>query len=229
MLSTKDMSAGAGKVKPILGVGNQEIKINSITLDQTPYDTEAYNVVLHCESRPVKGEFSGFLKDVNNPNGERYEGQVGRVRMSPYPYKDATLPSGRVVNRDTEIMKAMITLSEVLDLRSDLDLIEAKTIEEFIDACNKLFSNTTYINACIGGREWENKEGYVNYDLYLPRPSKDGVPLESVNVDVTSSRLLTFNKSEHVRELQNKTNTSNSGTSVSFETSSSKIGDDFDL
>ncbi len=227
MLSTKDMSAGAGKVKPVLGVGNQLIKINAITMDQTPYDTEAYNITLHCESEPVKGDFTGFLKDVNNPNGERYEGQVGRVRMSPYPYKDATLPSGRVVNRDTEIMKAMITLSEVLGLRSDLDLIEAETIEDFMKACNSLFSGTGYFNACVGGREWENKEGYVNYDLYLPRPSKDGVPMEAA--DTENSRLLTFNKAEHVRELQNKTNNTSTNTNVPFETAGTSIGDDFDL
>jgi len=227
MLNTKDMSAGAGKVKPVLGVGNQLIKINSITMDQTPYDSEAYNVTLHCESEPVKGDFTGFLKDVNNPNGARYEGQVGRIRMSPYAYKDAELPSGRTVNRDQEILKAMITLSEVLNLRSDLDLIEAETIEDFINACNELFSNTGYINACVGGREWENKEGYINYDLYLPRPSKDGVPMEAVDTD--NSRLLVFDKKEHVRELQNKSTNTNTNENVPFETAGTSVGDDFDL
>ena len=105
MLSTKDMSAGSGNVKPVIGVGNQKVKINSITFDVTPYDADAYNIVLHVESEPVQGEFNGFLKDMNNPNGARYEGQVGRVRFSPYPYKDATLPSGREINRDTEVLK----------------------------------------------------------------------------------------------------------------------------
>ncbi|BCV01490.1 MAG: hypothetical protein CM15mV42_1720 [uncultured marine virus] len=99
MLSTKDMSAGSGKVKPVISVGNQVIRINSITYDQTPYDSDAYNVTLHVESEPVKGEFNGFLKDINDPNGPRYEGQVGRVRFSPYPYKDATLPSGREIQK----------------------------------------------------------------------------------------------------------------------------------
>lgn len=227
MLNTKDMSAGAGKVKPVLGVGNQLIKINSITMDQTPYDKEAYNVTLHCESEPVKGDFTGFLKNVNDPNGERYEGQVGRIRASQYAYKDAELPSGRTVNRDQEILKAMITLSEVLDLRSDLDLIEAETIEDFVAACNVLFSGPTFINACVGGREWENKEGYINYDLYLPRPSKDGVPLENANAE--NSRLLVFNKADHVRELKNKTNNSTSDDSSPFATATTSVGGDFDL
>ena len=226
MLNTKDMSAGSGKAKPVIGVGNQVIKINSITLDQTPYDKEAFNVVLHVESEPVKGEFQGFLKDINDPNGERYEGQVGRVRMSPYPYKDTTLPSGRDINKDQEILKAMIFLAEALGKRDELDLIEADTIEEFMVSCDKLFSNSNYINACIGGREWENKDGYINYDLFLPRLSKDGIPLEALETE--NSRLLTFDKSEHVRELQNKTTVVSKEESV-FEPANANVGDDFDL
>jgi len=126
MLSTKDLSVGSGSIKPVAGPGNQKIKINSITFDQTPYDSDAYNIMLHVETEPVEGEFQGFLKDMNNPNGERYEGQVGRVRFSPYPYKDATLPSGREINRDTEVLKGMVYLSEVLNKREELDKIQEK-------------------------------------------------------------------------------------------------------
>ena len=36
MLNTKDMSAGSGRTKPVLDPGNHVVKINSITLDQTP-------------------------------------------------------------------------------------------------------------------------------------------------------------------------------------------------
>jgi hypothetical protein len=223
MLSTKDMSAGSGNVKPVIGVGNQKVKINSITFDVTPYDADAYNIVLHVESEPVQGEFNGFLKDMNNPNGPRYEGQVGRVRFSPYPYKDATLPSGREINRDTEVLKSMVYLSEVLNKREELDKIEANTIEVFMIECNKLFSNSEYFNACIGGREWENKEGYVNYDLFLPRMSKDGIPLEELNKE--NSRLLTFdaNNTNHLRKLQ-KENTP----AQNYEPVGAK-GYDFDL
>jgi len=197
------------------------VKINSITFDQTPYDREAYNVVLHVESEPVGGEFEGFLVDSNNPNGARYKGQVGRVRLSPYPFKDATLPSGREVSRDTEVLRAMIYLSEVLGKRDELDSIEANTIEEFMESADKVLSGDTFINACIGGREWENKEGYINYDLFLPRNSRDGVALEAL--DTENSRLFKFSKEEHVRELKKTQTTS------SFEPASSNAGDDFDL
>ena len=160
MLNTKDMSAASGKAKPVIGVGNQKIKINKITFDQTPYDKDAFNIVLHIESEPVKGEFQGFLVDPNNQNGE------------------------------------------ALGQREDLDMIEAETIEEFMVSVDKVLSSDTYVNACVGGREWENKEGYVNYDLFLPRMSKDGIPIEAL--DVENSRLYKFTKEDHVRELQKK-------------------------
>jgi hypothetical protein len=222
MLSTKDMSAGSGKARPVISPGNQMIKINKITFDQTPYDKDAYNVVLHVESEPVKGEFEGFLVDANDPNGPRYKGQVGRVRMSPYPYKDTTLPSGREISRDQEVLRSMIFLSEVLGKRDELDSIEADTIDEFMVSVNSALSGDTYLNACIGAREWENKEGYVNNDLYLPKNSKDGVCLESL--DVENSRLYKFSKADHVREVQRKTTTTDS-----FEPASNSAGADFDL
>lgn len=222
MLSTKDMNAGSGKARPVISPGNQVIKINKITYDQTPYDKEAYNIVLHVESEPVKGEFEGFLVNPDDPSGPRYEGQVGRVRVSPYPFKDTTLPSGREIKLENEVLRSMIGLAEALDKREDLDSIEADTVEEFMNSVNQLLSGDTYINACVGSREWENKEGYINNDLYLPRASKDGVAIESLNTE--NSRLYEFSKKDHVREVQKKSST----TTQSFEPAS-KGGDDFDL
>ena len=204
MLSTKDMSAGSGGTKPVIGTGNQKVLINSITFDQTPYDMDAYNITLHVESEPIVGEFNGFLKDVNNPNGERYAGQVGRVRFSPYPFKDATLNNGNEISRDTEVLKAMVFLSEVVGKRNELDAIEANTIEDFMMKAANICSQTGYVNACLGAREWENKEGYVNNDLFLPKRNRMGVPLEKV--DAENSNLITFDKNDtnHFRPMVKK-------------------------
>ena len=203
MLNTKDMQVGAGKVRPLIGPGNNVVKINSITFDQTPFDSEAYNVMLHVETKPVGGDFEGFFKDKDNEAAGRYEGQIGRVRMTPYPYKSTTLPSGREINRDQEILKAMIFLSEAVNKRSELDKIEAATIEDFISKANPVLSGD-FFNVCLASREWENKEGYINNDLYLPKLSKDGIPAESLDVDISNSRLITFNKAEHVREVHKR-------------------------
>ena len=224
MLSTKDMSAGTGGTKPVIGTGNQKVMINSITFDQTPYDMDAYNITLHVESEPITGEFNGFLKDVNNPNGPKFEGQVGRVRFSPYPFKDATLANGNEISRDTEVLKAMVFLSEVVDKRDELDAIQANTIEDFMMKAAKICSGTGYINACLGAREWENKEGYVNNDLFLPKRTRQGAPLEALETE--DSNLLTFDKNDknHFRGIVKSV----AAATTSFEPTAS-AGDDFDL
>ena len=224
MLSTSGMSAGSGKEKPVVGPGNHVVKINSITFDVTPYAADAFNIMLHVEGEPVTGEFQGFLKDVNNQSGPRYEGQVGRVRFSPYAYKDATLPNGNEISRDNEVMKSMIFLSEQLDKRTELDSIQANTIEDFMSKCNTILSGPTFINVCLGTREWENKDGYINNDLYLPKMSKDGIPIEALGVE--NSRLLKYdtNNKNHYRPVVKK----DVPVTNHFEPIQ-KVGDDFDL
>lgn len=229
MLNTKDMSVSSGKARPLMGPGNSEVRINSITFEQTPYDSEAYNVMLHVESRPLGGDFEGFFKNKDNESEGRYAGQIGRVRMTPYPYKSTTLPSGREIDRDQEILKSMIFLSEVMKKRDELDAVEAQTIEDFVDAASKLFSGK-FFNVCLGSREWKNKEGYINNDLYLPKLSKDGIPAEGF--DTENSRLISFDESVHVRKLVEKDgdNASSNGQAKKFEPASAgSAGSDFDL
>jgi hypothetical protein len=225
MLSTKDMSAGSGKIKPVIDAGNQELKINSITLHTPPYDQNAYDLQLNVESRPVGGEFEGFLLDVDNPNGPRYQGQVGRVSFQRYAFSDTTLPSGREINRDAEIMKSLILLAEMQGKRSELDSIQAQTIEGFVQSANAILSGDTYYNFCIAGREWENKDGYINLQLFLPKRTGTGVPFESLDVD--NSRLIEFNRDEHIVPVKNRTT---QNTTQSFEPVAGTVsGDDFDL
>lgn len=224
MFNTSGMKAGSGKEKPVLEPGNQLVKINSIVFDQTPYDAEAYNIILHVEGEAMDGDFQGFLIDSTKPDGPRYAGQVGKVRFHPYPYKNTTLPNGNEISRDTEIMKAMMFLSEQLGKRAELDLVQANTIQEFMNSCNTLFSGPTYHNVCLGSKEWENKDGYMNNDLYLPKRSKGGVSIEAVGVE--NSKLFTYdaNNKDHFRPGIKKAEK----TVKEFEPA--KIaGDDFDL
>jgi len=225
MLNTKDMSAGSGRTKPVLDPGNHIVMINSITLDQTPYDADSYNIHLHVETEPVGGDFEGFFKNYNDQSQGRYNGQIGRVRISPFPFKDTTLPSGREISRDQEILKHMITLAETLEMRDGLDSINAETIEDFMRECNDLMSGSKLINMCIGGREWENKEGYINNDLFLPRISKDGIAMEML--DKENSRLLKFDRAVHLRALVKKEETS-SKDELPFKADSGS-GSDFEL
>lgn len=224
MLSTKDMSAGSGKAKPVISAGNQELKINSITLNTPTYDESAYDLILNVESKPIGGEFEGFLVDVNNPNGPRYKGQVGRVKFSRYSFSDTTLPSGMEIERDSSILKALINLAENANKRAEVDSIQAATIEEFVTKASAILSGETYYNFCIGGREWENKQGYTNLDLFLPKFMSGEVPFESIGEE--PSRMITFDQSKHVIALKKKTNDEAVN---AFEPTVGGSGDDFDL
>jgi hypothetical protein len=190
----------------------------------TPYDPDSHNIILHVETTPVKGEFQGFLKDVNNQNGPRYEGQVGRVRFSPYAFKDTTLPNGKEISKVDEVMKSMIQLSETLGKREALDQIEASTIEDFMTQASSALSGEVYINVCLASREWVNKEGYVNNDLYLPKPSSEGVAMESI--DVENSNIIKFdgNNPNHLRKAQVDNKPADS-----FEPAKTESGSDFEF
>ena len=220
MLSTKNMKSGGGNTRPVIDAGNHKIKINDLTYDQTPYDKDAYNITMHVETEPVDGEFQGFLVDRQNPNGPRYKGQVGRVKFSQYAYKDFVLPSGVEIKRDNSTLKSMVVLAETLGKRDELDNIEAKNIFDFMKACREIFKNSEYFMACIGGREWENKEGYVNLDLHLPKGEKGKFLIESCDND--NSKLLEFDATKHIKRLVKKQVTS-------FNDDNQFTSDDFDL
>ena len=224
MLSTKNMSADSGKVKPVIEAGNQKLKITSLTLNKPPYDQAAYELILNLETEPVEGEFEGFLVDVNNPSGPRYQGQVGRVAFQRYPYSDTTLPSGRVINRDTEIQKALIFLAEQQSVsqREKLDALNYETIEEVVSAASKILSDGNYYNICVGGREWENKEGYINLQLFLPKRSTNQVPFE--RLDANNSKMIRFDRNEHIVAIKKSENS----TVSSFEPVVNSAND-FDL
>jgi hypothetical protein len=119
----------------------------------------------------------------------------------------------------------MIFLSEQLGKRSELDAIEANTIEDFMTKCDVVLGNSEFFNACIGSREWENKDGYINNDLYLPRINKGLVPVEGLNKE--SSKLIQFNASEHVKAVVKKESNTEAAT-ANFEGQSGS-GSDFEL
>jgi hypothetical protein len=52
---------------------------------------------------------------------------------------------------------------------------------------------------CINGKEYE-KNGYINYDLFLPKSSKEAYALESATA--TSSRLISYNPELHIKKVK---------------------------
>jgi hypothetical protein len=195
-LSTKGMQEGG--VPKTLSPGKHKVTINSIKLGQG-YGEGSYNVYLNVEGPDLGPDFEGFFIDANAKSGPRYAGQVGRVRLSPFPYKDGVTKTGIVINRDQSILKGLKSLSKAVGLSDELDAIEADTIEEFVEKANDIFVKAKPFNIICGGRAWDNK-GYTQYDLFVPN-SKDGkYGFESADVDPKDSKLMIFDPSTHIQQ-----------------------------
>lgn len=200
MLSTKNL-AGKGLPKS-LQPGNNIAKINNITLEPG-FDEGSYFVVLHLEGEDLGESFEGFLISKDNPNGPRYKGQTGRVKLTPYAFSSGE-HNGHKFDRDLSILSALKNLAIVLGKQQQLNQIESKTIEQYLPLAAKVLCGDTFLNFCIGGREYLNKDGYVNYDLFLPKNTKEGVAYESVQPE-GRSRVYQFNPAVHIKKRKTET------------------------
>lgn len=228
MISTKDIaseSTGGGLPKTIKP-GENVLKINSVGLKRFPF-MEAdggYYFVLNVETKPID-DFEGFLKDQNDESLGRYEGQVGEIKTNRYFYKDGKTKSGIEVFRDEEILKQVRKISIVSTGNTKwLDSVDGKfeTIEELVEAFNEsgVFKGL-YFKFTVAGKEYERKNGYTGYDLYLPKLTRETVAFELE--DVITSKLLNFNESDHWIKLQSKP-TESFGDSINVSSNS-----DFEL
>jgi len=228
-LSTKDVTLGGGASK-FLQPGNQVIKIDSISLEtpNIPGMSEGYNFMIHAESEPLEN-FEGLPIDRDAPDGDKYLGQIGRIRGSRYIFNNTTLPSGRKIERDVEILKLIKNLCIESDNMKWFDAQDKKhdLIEDFIDAMNadEIFKGKLFY-ACVAGKQYTNKTGYVNYDLYLPPFTREGKALSILEKNVT-----VFDPKVHILETAGA-----SGTKVDIDNSddlaeaSTTAGDnDFEL
>ena len=194
MLSTKNLT-GKGLPKT-LQPGNHVAKINNITLEDG-FEAGSYFVVLHLEGEDLGESFEGFLMSKENPNGPRYKGQTGRVKLTPYAFSSGE-HHGHKFDRDLSILGALKNLAIALDKQEQLHKIETKTIEQYVPLAAKVLSSDQFLNFCIGGREYLNKDGYTNYDLFLPKNTKEGVAYEKLQ-PVGKRRLYHFDPVIHIR------------------------------
>lgn len=197
------MSSGGGKAKNI-NPGIVKAKINSIQLEQPEFlkKKNGYFLVLNIETEKLGDDFEGFLIDPNDESKGRYEGQVGKIKMSSFAFQDTKLKSGVEIIRDNEIIKQLIRLTEETNTYEWLASKDEKleSIEQLIEEFNKENPlKDIFLYFVIGGRGYHNKQGYVAYDLHLPKFTNEG-KLFSMNED----ELVTFTKETMVEEPEKK-------------------------
>lgn len=203
MLSTRNVkeTTGSGKTPMKLQPGNNTVKIHSLELKEgyNFQQTRAYNVIVNMESSPIGDNFEGFLVNKDNPNGPRYLGQVGAVRLQYYAFDDGVTKTGIQKNRDNDILGAIVRLANALGCRAELDdTIDAAAItkiEELMPVATQVFRGK-WLDVCLAGRGYKDKNGYTAYELFLPYGKGGKVPYEAKGAN--SGNLIAFDQATHI-------------------------------
>ncbi len=203
MLSTRNVkeSTGSGKTNAKLQPGNHTVKIHKLWLKEgyNFQQTRAYHVILDVEGAPVGDGFEGFLVNKDEPNGPRFLGQVGNVKLGYYAFDDGVTKTGIQKNRDNDILAAIVKLANTLGVRSELDdTIDAAAIsriEDLMPVATQVFRGK-WLDTCIAGRGYKDKNGYTAYELFLPYGKEGKIPYEAQGAK--SGKLLTFDQNAHI-------------------------------
>jgi len=199
-LNTKDLPESTGASNKILQPGNCKIKINSIELKKEPFEGDPYNIILNCEGEDMGEGFEGFAYDKNDLSKGKAKGPVAKVRASEYSFQDREF-EGKKFFRDIEILKwfkgfckAIGKIEWCFEQDDKFD-----TIEKWVENLNheKPYDGI-WLDSCLAGRAYTNKQGFLNYDLYLPYFNNKGIPLEVSGT--TPSKLVTFNQTIHIKQ-----------------------------
>jgi len=223
MISTKNIPTGGGGVPKLIQPGNIVAKILGVELEPFKFKEGADFMILFLESEPLGEDFEGFSVDKDDPTGPKHLGQISRVKTHEYAYADSVTKTGVNISKETEIVKMLKNLCTALNCVDWLDDQDGKhsTVNSLIEAFNidQPFKDV-YLNWCIAGKEYLGKTGYTNYDNFLPKFTKNGVPFEAVGAK--PSKLIGFNPSEHIRKKKTENvssfgGDSDAGASSDFE------------
>jgi len=203
-LSTTDLGTGnsGSNLPKTIAPGNHTLKINSVELEAFKFIPDAYHLILHVETTPIEG-FEGFMVDKNDESKGNYAGQIGKVKASQYAFADGTTKSGIIINRDRSVMMFLQSLCKTLDINDwfvDQDN-KHDTIEDFVNAFTKTapFADK-YLEFCVAGKEYENKNGYTSYDMWLPKAENNKYAYAEMSAD----KVLQYDETKHLKKLEVK-------------------------
>jgi len=221
-LSTENLVEGGGLSKTIKP-GNITAKINDIQLEDFKFIEGAVHVVLNLETEPIEG-FEGFFIDKDNPDLGHYQGQIGKVQASQYAFADGTTKSGIKIERDKNVLIFLKKVCAALG-KDEWFLSQNNkhnTIHEFIDAFNRdKVSKDIFLDFCVAGKEYENKNGYTAYNLFLPKNNTGTYVFGEIN----SPKVMVFAENNHIIKMAKPVEVS----VESFGDDTSLPGSDFDL
>jgi hypothetical protein len=225
-IGTKDVSAGGSGLPKTITPGNHKLKINSVIAEDFKFIPGAIVINLNVETEPIEG-FEGFMINKDDESKGHYKGQIGRVKAGQYAFADGETKSGVKIYRDNSILVFLKSICTALDMIEWFDAQDNKhdTIEDFILAFNETAPfKDKYLDFCIAGKEYEGKTGYTNYDLYLPKSSKNGFAFAKLD----SGKQLLYSEALHLKKLEAKKVQSFGDDGEDFNVPN-KVSADFDL
>lgn len=201
-LSTTDLvKEGGGGLPKTISPGNYTLKINSVGLDDFKFIPDAKHIILNVETEPIEG-FEGFMLDKEDESKGHYTGQIGRLKASQYAFADGKTKSGVEIQRDRSVLIFIQNLCKALDINPWFIAQDDKhdTIEDLIEAFNTDAPfKDKYFDCCVAGKEYEGKSGYTNYDMWLPKSSKEGYAYGA-----KGAKVLQYNETEHLKKMEIK-------------------------
>ena len=200
----------AGKGGPYKGIvpGNYKAKINKFMLwDEYWKPDNGLFLVMSMETTKPTPDFEGYPIDSNDPDGPKHEGLVGNVKYSTYPYKTKyDTRKGKEVQRDIAILEDLFYLCVELDCVEWFKAAQGKypTIEEWIEAFNNdMPYKDKYLEVCIAGEQYFDKEGKLKTSLHFAKYEKDGTKYINAYKALSSTKkIVQYNEAKHFKKKE---------------------------
>lgn len=190
----EELAKSMSNLSKTLVPGSQPCTITGITYRVNDYkNQDGLNISLQLEGKDLTDQgFEGFFLDQSNPDLGRHKGAVGRVELSQFSYiSKEGVKNGKSYSIDRNFA-ILIDISKVAAACGKFDELMQGKVEEitdFIDKASEMLKGST-LNFVIAGKEYE-KNGYTQYNLYIPKAPKGTVAFEMV--DKEESKLMEFN------------------------------------
>lgn len=210
MISTKNITETTETetksfTKSVIPPGNHKLKINKVFLRNESKTEFGSRLILALETPEVTDPtFKALPIDPNNTSLGLHKGQVGNVGFSKWSFRDFLTSGGVQILKEEEILKAIKTICENLNLLKWFDDADSRfeTIEAFVEGFSKEAPfKDIYAYYCVGGREFLSKDGkHTNHELFLP--AYDRVLGKAFSLD--EKKVQKFFYSQHVESLKPK-------------------------
>lgn len=200
----------AGKGGGYKGIipGNYKAKINKFELWEEHWRQDnGLFLVLRMETTKPTPDFEGYPINSEEPDGPKHDGLVGNVKFSTYAYKTKyDSRKGKEVERDVAMLEDLLRLCVELDCVEWFKEAQGKydTIEEWIEAFNNAAPyKDKYLEVCIAGEQYFDKEGKLRTGLHFAKYEKEGTKYISAYKSMLSpKKIVQFDEAKHYKKVE---------------------------